>query len=66
MTSLFSNVPVNLVIDDIANNLISSDVALELPFLHFKNTITGTQTIIKIPLNLSSVAGFIHNGKLFV
>ena len=33
LTSLFNNVPVDLVIDDIANKLFSCNVAPELPFL---------------------------------
>ena len=36
VTSLFTKVPVDLVIDDIADKLFSCNVAPELPFLHSK------------------------------
>ena len=50
VTCLFTNVPVDLVIDNIANKLFSSDVAPELPFLHTKTIIT--QNIFKKLSNL--------------
>ena len=52
MTSLITNIPVDLVIDDIADKLFSSDVATELPFLHFKKPIM--QIILKKILILST------------
>ena len=63
VTSLFTNVPVDLVIDDIANKLFSYDVASKLPFLQAKKPIT--QNIFKKLLKLSTEGMFIHNGKLF-
>ena len=42
VTSLFTNVPVDLVIDDIANKLFSYEVASKLPFLQAKKPITQT------------------------
>ena len=63
VTSLFTNVPVNIVIDDIANKLFSCDVAPELPFLQAKTLIT--KQIFKKLLKLSTEGMFIHNGKLF-
>ena len=45
VTSLFTTVPVDLVIDDIANKLFSYDVAPELPFVQAKKPIT--QNIFK-------------------
>ena len=63
VTSLFTNVPVDLVIDDIANKLFSYEVASKLPFLQAKKPIT--QNIFKKLLKLSTEGMFIHNGKLF-
>ena len=63
VTSLFTNVPVDRVIDDIANKLFSCDVALELPFVQAKKPIT--QNIFKKLLKLSTEGMFVHNGKLF-
>ena len=62
VTSLFTDVPVDFVIYDIDNILFSSDVALELPFLHSKKTIM--QNVFKKLLKLSTKGMFIHKGKL--
>ena len=40
VASLFTNVPADLVIEDRANKLFSSDVVLESPFLQSKKPIT--------------------------
>ena len=42
VTSLLTYVSVDLRIDDIVNELFSSDVAPELHFLHFKNQLRKT------------------------
>ena len=42
VTSLFTNVPVDLEIDNIANKLFSCDIAPELPLLQFKKPTTQT------------------------
>ena len=42
MTNFFTNVPVDLVIDDIVNKLFSSDVAPESSFLHSENQLRET------------------------
>ena len=63
VTSLFTNVPVDLVIDNIANKLFSSDVASEFPFLYSKKLIT--RNIFKKLLKCSTKGTFVHNGELF-
>ena len=52
VTGLFTNVPIYLVIDDIANKLFSCDAVSELPFLQAKNPIS--QKIFKKLLKLST------------
>ena len=64
ITSLFTGVPMDLVVDDIANKLFSCDVASELLFLQAEKPIT--QKIFKKLLKLSTEGMFIHNGKLFL
>ena len=51
VTSLFTSVPVDLARDNIANKLLSCDVAPELPFVQAKKAIT--QNIFKKLLKLS-------------
>ena len=63
VTSLFTNVPVDLVIDGIGNKLFSSNVAPELPFPHSKKTIA--QNIWKKLLKLFTESMLIRSGKLF-
>ena len=63
VTNLFTNVPVELVTDDIANKLFSYDVTLELPFLQSKKPII--QNIFKKLLKLSTKGMFIHYSRLF-
>ena len=61
VTSLFTNVPLDLVINDIANKLFSSNVATTLS--SFRKPIM--QNILKKRIKLSTECIFIDNGKLF-
>ena len=63
VSSLFTTVPVEFVIDDIANKLFSCDVAPEFPFFQARKPIT--QKIFQKLLKISKEGMFICNDKLF-
>ena len=65
VASLFTNVLVDLVIDDITNKLFSGDVAPELSFVHSKNQL-HKWSLKNLWNSVPKVRGmFIDNGKLF-
>ena len=64
VTSLFTNVPVDLVIDDIVNSRHTRMYdASKLPYLQAKKP--SIQNIFIELLTLRTEGMFIHNGKLF-